>query len=112
MATMQAVVANVGSGKLALETVKKPTPVGNQMLCRCLACGICGTDLHTMRFGAADNHWVGFLQGGLDPHKDCVMGHEYVTRIEELGEITSIYFHFGVGVPLTGGAGRNRRGRR
>ena len=82
---MQAVVANVAAGTMQLETVPKPTPRGNQMLCRCLACGICGTDLHTMHYGARDNDWVDVLQGGLDPHRDCVMGHEFVTRIEELG---------------------------
>ena len=44
---MDAVVSNVADGTIAKRRVPRPVPVGNQMLCRCLACGICGTDLHS-----------------------------------------------------------------
>ena len=44
---MDAVVSNVADGTIAKRRVPRPAPVGNQMLCRCLACGICGTDLHS-----------------------------------------------------------------
>jgi threonine dehydrogenase-like Zn-dependent dehydrogenase len=52
-----------------------------------LACGICGSDLHTLRYahrmlevGAATG-----MSGAFDPDADFVMGHEYAAEVLELG---------------------------
>ena len=37
-----------------------------------------------MKFGESSD-WVQFL-GTFDAKRDCIMGHEFVTRIEELGD--------------------------
>ena len=37
-----------------------------------------------MKFGETSD-WVQFL-GSFDGKQDCIMGHEFVTRIEELGD--------------------------
>ena len=59
------------------------------MLGRCLACGICGTDLHTMKYGK-EGTWVQGLSAprvGRDPsqvfnsQQPCVLGHEFVCEI-------------------------------
>lgn len=100
---MQAIVTNVLNGTIECKTVPKPLPTKGQMLCRCLACGICGTDLHTMQYGAKGS-WVQALNvarersdgsvraGGFDSSKDCILGHEFVCRIEETNDesMTSI----------------------
>jgi threonine dehydrogenase-like Zn-dependent dehydrogenase len=58
------------------------------VLCRSLACGICGSDLHAARhFDEMVDLVRGFGPAGeaLDPSRDMVMGHEYCAEVVEGG---------------------------
>ena len=64
------------------------TPSAGQVLVEPIACGICGSDLHTvggahdMVAAAADAGHAGFL---FDPDADLVMGHELSVRVLAVG---------------------------
>ena len=72
-----------------------PTPGPGQVLTRVLACGICGSDLHLVRHGAAQQQLSIELEADLppdpmrpkrlDPSRPVVMGHEFCCEVIEVG---------------------------
>ncbi|MDY7102804.1 MAG: zinc-binding dehydrogenase [Actinomycetota bacterium] len=70
---MRGVVARAGA--LTVEELPEPRPGPGQVLVAPVACGICGSDLHTLELQAA-------LPDALGP---MVMGHEFCAEVLELG---------------------------
>jgi threonine dehydrogenase-like Zn-dependent dehydrogenase len=84
--------------QLRVDEIDDPVPQSGQVLARVLACGICGSDLHMLRFGAelrtlmAD---VGTADPDapvdplrpqtFEPDGPCVMGHEFCAEVVEVG---------------------------
>jgi threonine dehydrogenase-like Zn-dependent dehydrogenase len=86
---MRAVIRRAGA--LVVDEMAPPTPEAGQVLCRTLACGICGSDLHaldhydhmidlTTRLGG-----VSHMQKGAD----TVFGHEFCCEVIETGPATA-----------------------
>ena len=70
--------------------VADPVPTFGQILCRTLACGICGSDLHFVKHG---RHLVELSKGSpleaeLDLDRDVFMGHEFSAEVLEVGPDT------------------------
>jgi threonine dehydrogenase-like Zn-dependent dehydrogenase len=85
---MRAVVLR--DGELVVDDVPEPPPPGpGQLLVETVACGICGSDLHTKshtdQFLSA-NRAVGNLAQVFDPGRDVVMGHELSFRVLQTGD--------------------------
>lgn len=74
---MRGVVA--AAGALAVADLPEPTPGPGQVLATPLACGICGSDLHTLEVQAAMPELV----------PPMVMGHEFCAEVTELGPGTA-----------------------
>ena len=98
---MRAVVMR--KNKLVVDTVPVPTPGPGEVLAKTIACGICGTDLHALRFTDA-------LAGGsrsaggifaIDPSRDIVMGHEFCAEVVDYGPGTRKRFKVGTRVCST-----------
>ncbi|PWA11793.1 alcohol dehydrogenase [Pueribacillus theae] len=62
-----------GPGSLEVCSIPDPDCAENDVVLRVIACGICGSDLHTFRTGDFVNH-------------DQVMGHEFVGEVVEVGK--------------------------
>src|SRR5262245_23338886 len=85
---MRAVVLR--NGELVVDDVPEPPDPGpGQLLVETVACGICGSALHTTsptdQFLEA-NRAVGNLAQVFDPGRDLVMGHELSFRVLRTGE--------------------------
>ena len=76
-ATMQALVKKEAAPGIWMESVPRPSPSTNEVLIRLEKTAICGTDLHIYK-------WDEWSQRTIRP--GLVIGHEFVGRIEELGE--------------------------
>ena len=78
-------------GQMVVEEVPDPTPGPGQVLVEPIACGICGSDLHTVKHvhdivaAASDIETSGFADD-LDPDRDVFMGHELSCRVLAVGE--------------------------
>jgi threonine dehydrogenase-like Zn-dependent dehydrogenase len=76
--------------RIVVDEVPEPVPGSGQVLVRTLACGICGSDLHALRF--ADKMLEVARETGMpqpmDPARDVVMGHEFCAEILEFGPNT------------------------
>jgi len=85
---MRAVVMR--SNRLIVAEVPTPTPGAGEVLVRTLACGICGTDLHVLRYAKAMAEAPGSFGGlfAIDPGRDVVMGHEFCAEVVEYGPET------------------------
>jgi threonine dehydrogenase-like Zn-dependent dehydrogenase len=81
--------------KLTVEDVADPVPRAGQVLAKVLACGICGSDLHMLKFGAeqirlreeliADTPPDPLAPIAFEPSQPLVMGHEFCCEIVEVG---------------------------
>src|SRR6185295_17754361 len=87
---MRAVVAR--SRRLVVDDVPDPVPMEGEVLVAVRACGICGSDLHTLEHaehlvevGAAIGADVRF-----DPTADYVLGHEWCAEVLEPGLRTDV----------------------
>src|SRR4051794_18323072 len=77
------------------DDVPEPTPTDGQVLTKVLACGICGSDLHTVKHGAETRLLRAAMAGdgppdplqpiSFEPDRDTVMGHEFCCEVVELG---------------------------
>jgi threonine dehydrogenase-like Zn-dependent dehydrogenase len=77
------------------EDVAEPVPAFGQALVEVKACGICGSDLHFVKHGAAmmgvASEMEGLPQVGLGPpdlSRDVFMGHEFSAEVLEMGPDT------------------------
>lgn len=76
------------SGRIVVDEVGDPPLLPGHVLLETVACGICGTDLHTRRFAhqfVEAARATGFRLFDFDPDADLVMGHEFSGRIVALG---------------------------
>jgi threonine 3-dehydrogenase len=80
--TMQALVKKDAAPGIWLERVPIPRPGTNEVLIRLEKTAICGTDLHIY-------NWDEWAQRTIRP--GLIIGHEFVGRIEELGDGVSGY---------------------
>ena len=81
--------------QLRVDDLPEPVPGPGQVLTKVLACGICGSDLHMLRFGAEVRSMMAEIGAGADPDPmapkpfepqyDTVMGHEFCCEVVELG---------------------------
>jgi threonine dehydrogenase-like Zn-dependent dehydrogenase len=76
--------------RLVVADVPAPEPGPGEVLVRTLACGICGSDLHALKF--ADQFVATARRVGnpfvMDLARDVVMGHEFCAEIVEHGPDT------------------------
>lgn len=85
--------------QLVVDDIDDPTPGPGQVLVQTLACGICGSDLHTLQHGdqmvEMSNEGAGVAGDAMPPMEimdlshDVVMGHEFCAEVVELGENTA-----------------------
>lgn len=76
--------------RIVCDEIPDLAPGPGQVLVRTLACGICGSDLHALKFGDVVGRLykaVG-VENALDPAKDVVFGHEFCAEILEYGPDT------------------------
>ncbi|HEX9260201.1 MAG TPA: alcohol dehydrogenase catalytic domain-containing protein, partial [Acidimicrobiales bacterium] len=81
--------------ELSVEDVADPVAGNGQVLTKVLACGICGSDLHMVKHGAAQMVLRAELEQDMppdplrpvrmDPTRPVVMGHEFCCEVVELG---------------------------
>lgn len=77
-------------GAMVVDEIDDLEPGPGQVLVEPIACGICGSDLHTVDHAhdlvaSAEAAGVQTFTAGLDPDKDLVMGHELSCRVVGLG---------------------------
>lgn len=94
------------NGKLALDDMVIPEPGEGEVLVKTLACGICGSDLHTLKHGPEFVKQSRETGGSfdMDLSKDVVMGHEFCAEILDYGPDTTKILKPGtrvVSVPMT-----------
>jgi threonine dehydrogenase-like Zn-dependent dehydrogenase len=85
---MRAVVAR--NHELVVEEVADPAPQTGDALVAVRACGICGSDLHTLEHA---EHLVDVAEAigsdlAFDPEADYILGHEWCAEVLELGPAT------------------------
>ncbi len=76
------------NGKMVVDEIDELTPGPDQVLVETVACGICGSDLHTVDH--ADHMASTAIEAGIatfdfDPARDLVMGHELSVKVLETG---------------------------
>src|SRR6266851_4531824 len=75
---------------LAVADVPEPAPEAGEVLLRTLACGICGSDLHALKY--ADRFVEASRRAGnafvMDLGRDVVMGHEFCAELVDYGPDT------------------------
>ena len=69
-----------GPRDIRIEDVPTPVPGPNELLVAVKACGICGSDLHTYRYGLFED--LGRL---IEGHDGRLMGHEFSGVVAEVG---------------------------
>jgi threonine dehydrogenase-like Zn-dependent dehydrogenase len=104
---MRAVVMR--NNRLVVDDVPVPTPGPGEVLVKTLACGICGTDLHALRFAEALVRGSRCSGGmfAIDPHRDVVMGHEFCAEVLDYGAGTRKRFKVGTRVCSAPSLARN-----
>jgi threonine dehydrogenase-like Zn-dependent dehydrogenase len=85
---MRAAVAQ--AGRLTVADVDDPQPGPGEVLVAVKACGICGSDLHTLQHGDKIVEATADMGGPMmfDPRQPYVMGHEFACEVLELGPAT------------------------
>jgi len=78
---MRAVVMR--NQQLVVDSIPDPTPAPGQIVVKTLACGICGSDLHALKFAdrMVDTARRSGLPAFMDPARDIVMGHEFCAEV-------------------------------
>jgi threonine dehydrogenase-like Zn-dependent dehydrogenase len=98
METMRAAVMR--DRRLVVAEVPIPQPGPGEVLARTLACGICGSDLHALKF--ADQFVATAKRAGnprvMDLSRDVIMGHEFCAEIVDHGPRASRVFRAGTRV--------------
>jgi 2-desacetyl-2-hydroxyethyl bacteriochlorophyllide A dehydrogenase len=95
---MRAVVMR--NNKLVVDNIPAPVLGPGDVLVKTLACGICGTDLHALKF--AETLVAGSPSSGgmfaIDPSRNIVMGHEFCGEVVDYGPKTRKRFKVGTHV--------------
>lgn len=81
-------------GAIVVADVDDPRPGPGQIVARTLACGICGSDLHTLQHADSmvemsdlgGDLMPGIPTNVMDVGHDVVMGHEFCAEVVELGD--------------------------
>ncbi|MFZ0664187.1 MAG: zinc-binding dehydrogenase [Acidimicrobiales bacterium] len=87
-------------GRLVVDEVSDPRPGPGQLLVRTLACGICGSDLHFLRYAptlvdlsvqlsTSLGDLAPMLAPAIDLNRDIIMGHEFCAEVLEAGPDTA-----------------------
>ena len=76
--------------KLVVDDIPTPAPGAGEVLVKTLACGICGSDLHTLKHAeklveASRRAGAPFV---MDLNRDVVMGHEFCAEVVDYGPQT------------------------
>jgi threonine dehydrogenase-like Zn-dependent dehydrogenase len=73
--------------ELVVDDLPEPVPETGDVLVALRACGICGSDLHTLRHaeGLAEVAAAMDLDASFDPARDYHLGHEWVAELLDLG---------------------------
>lgn len=77
--------------KLVVDDIPVPEPGPGEVLVKTLACGICGSDLHALKFADKLVDAVKRSGGGaflMDLNRDVVMGHEFCCEVVDYGPNT------------------------
>ena len=77
--------------ELVVDDVPQPEPGEGEALVKTLACGICGSDLHFIKFGqemVAASQADGRSRFAPDLRRDIVMGHEFCCEVVAYGPNT------------------------
>ena len=76
---------------LVVDDVPVPAPRDGEVLVKTLACGICGSDLHALKFGQQMVETSLETNGSftMDLSQDVIMGHEFCAEILDHGPGTS-----------------------
>lgn len=69
-----------GPRDIRVEDIPTPVPGPNDLLVAVKACGICGSDLHTYRYGIFED-----LGREIEGHPGRLMGHEFSGVVAEVG---------------------------
>ena len=79
------------NSELIVDDVPDPAPGEGEVLVKTLACGICGSDLHALKFGRQMVETSLETSGSfvMDLSQDVVMGHEFCAEILDHGPGTS-----------------------
>ncbi|MGI9621837.1 MAG: zinc-binding dehydrogenase [Acidimicrobiales bacterium] len=75
-------------GQIVVDDIDELRPAQGQVLVETIACGICGSDLHTVDHShllAETSREIGMSVFDFDPDQDMVMGHEMSVRVLESG---------------------------
>ena len=74
-------------GRLVVEDLAEPVPAADDALVALRACGICGSDLHTLAHADALPAVAAAsgMEGMFRPEVDYFLGHEWVAEVLELG---------------------------
>ena len=77
--------------KIVVDDISAPTPGPGEVLVKTLACGICGSDLHTLAHGHQMVEMSRETDGlfDMDLSRDVVMGHEFCGEILDYGPDTT-----------------------
>src|SRR5947209_6336050 len=75
------------AGRLLVDDIDDPVAGAGEALVAVKACGICGSDLHTLQHG---DQMVALASDSgapmpFDPHRPYVMGHEFACEVLDLG---------------------------
>ena len=92
--------------KLIVDNISMPEPQAGEVLVKTLACGICGSDLHTLKHAhkMVDSSKEAGGDFNMDLSQDVVMGHEFCAEILDHGPGTEKRFKEGTrvcSVPIT-----------
>ena len=80
------------NGQLRITEVAQPEPVAGEALVKVLACGICGSDLHFVKFGediVRSSIESGNARFAPDLSRDIIMGHEFCVEVVAYGPETT-----------------------
>jgi len=86
--------------QLVVDEMPTPDPGPGEVLVKTIACGICGSDLHALRFGkefVETSNRTGNVFD-MDVNRDVVMGHEFCAEVVDYGSDTNR--EIAVGTPV------------
>lgn len=76
--------------KIVVDDIPVPKPGPGEVLVKTLACGICGSDLHALKYAEklVDSARRSGARFVMDLNRDVVMGHEFCAEVVDFGPAT------------------------